>query len=278
MNSFATRRNWGPDPKYPRVIAYKRPRDHHFKIIAGPCSVESPEQIKTLAQSVALAGATHLRGGLFRAGTYPGSNFGLVDKSIIEAFSSAGRENGLKTVIEVLDYTEYALDRVAKAADVFQVGCRQMQNYTLLRSLGAYHKPVFLKRHPGATIDEWLGAAEHLLASGVEDVTLIERGSSTQARHVRWDLSISIIPAVRALSEIPVVCDPSHGTGRRDLVWSMALAGVAAGAEGVLIETHFDPEHSLSDADQAIHPEEFRRLVERIKRVHGAAIGGYDNS
>lgn len=266
------KRQWGPEPKYPQVLAYKRPAGREFTVIAGPCSVESEAQIGAVAEAVAKANATHLRGGLFRAGTYPGETFGLVETQLMRAFSAAGRSNGLKTVIEVLDYSGAAMERIAAHADVFQIGCRQMQNYTLLRRLGVYGKPVLLKRHPGATLDEWLGAAEHLLAGGVKEVSLIERGSSTNARHVRWDLSISMIPAVQAITEIPVICDASHGTGRRDLVAPMALAGVAAGADGVLIETHFSPAESLSDADQAIHPKDFASLMGRIDLVRMAVL------
>jgi 3-deoxy-7-phosphoheptulonate synthase len=256
-------------------MKYRRADPGKFTVIAGPCSVESVEQIERVAEFLVGHGVTHLRGGLFRAGTYPGKNFGLVDPTLIRAFAKAARSRGFKPVIEVLDYTDRALDRVAPYADVFQVGCRQMQNYTLLRKLGRYRKPVFLKRHPGATIDEWLGAAEHLLVGGVEELALIERGSSTQATHVRWDLSISMIPAVKALTQIPVICDASHGTGRRDLVAPMARAGVAAGADGILVEVHPKPEKSLSDADQALPLLEFTSLMEQVAAIREALVGTY---
>lgn len=269
------RRSWGPTPKYERVRAYERPEEHRgFLTLAGPCSVESEEQIQRVAEIVARAGATHLRGGLFRAGTYPGQNFGIVDDKLVQAFHGAAKDNGLLTVIEILDYSTYALSRIAPYADCFQVGARQMQNYTLLRTLGSYGRTVFLKRNPGATMDEWLGAAEHLLVGGPCHPALIERGSASSSGHVRWDLSISMIPAVQAITSVPVIVDPSHGTGRRDLVPAMAMAGVAAGADGVLLEVHPDPERSLSDADQAITPETFEDLMPKLRKIRNVREGG----
>lgn len=144
-----------------------------------------------------------------------------------------------------------------------------MQNYSLIRKLAKLGKPIFLKRSPGATIDEWLGAAEHILTEGNGRPILIERGSATNANHVRWDLSISMIPAVKALTQIPIVVDAAHGTGRRDLVEPMTLAGVAAGADGCLVEVHPTPEKSLSDADQAITPDAFDSLMTKVKKIRG---------
>jgi len=236
-------------------------------VIAGPCSVESYDQVNRVADAVAESGATHFRGGVFRAGTYPGQNFGLIDDKLIEAFSAAGRSRGLKTIIECLDYSLASFARIGPHADCFQVGARQMQNYTLLRRLGRTDRPVFLKRNPGATLDEWLGAAEHLLVEGNCSPVLIERGGATNSPHVRWDLSISMIPAIAQISKIPVVVDASHGTGRRDLVRAMTLAGVAAGAAGVLVEVHPTPSQSLSDADQAIAPDEFDFLMKQVRDI-----------
>jgi len=269
-HEFAHRRVWGPTPRYDLVKEFV-PRDPKFIVIAGPCSVESPNQIRTMAEIVADHGATHLRGGVFRAGTYPGSSFGLVEEELIAIYAEAAHKNGLKCIIEVLDYSPTALHLATKYADCLQVGCRQMQNYTLLRKVAEFGKPVFLKRNPGATIDEWLGAAEHILAAGkgFAEPILIERGSSTNARHVRWDLSISIIPAVKAITKMQVICDASHGTGRRDLVEPMTLAGVAAGAAGILVECHMDPEKSLSDADQAVDPQTFARIMRRVEKIRG---------
>lgn len=266
MSEFAFRRQWGPAPKYLRVQNYVRPNQDPV-FIAGPCSVESKDQIWELAEIVSRAGATHLRGGVFRAGTYPGQNFGLIDRSLIADFSLAAKKFNLKNIIEVLDYSEHMMDKIAPFASCFQIGARAMQNYTLLRNIGAYGKPVFLKRHPGATLDEWLGAAEHVLAGGVRELYLIERGSVSHASHVRWDLSVSMIPAAKAITQIPVLVDGSHGTGRRDLVSPMTLAGIAAGADGCLVEVHREPAKSLSDADQAITPEAFQCLMKKIQGV-----------
>jgi 3-deoxy-7-phosphoheptulonate synthase len=271
---FSKRRLWGPYPKYPLIETYE-PRDNRFIVIAGPCSVESKEQIHDIAHIVKVGGATHLRGGVFRAGTYPGKNFGLVDRELIEEYAIAARDNGLKNIIEVLSYDPDDFAVINPLADCFQVGARSMQNYQLLRFLGreAGVRQIFLKRHPGSTMDEWLGAAEHILegargSSSFPQIVLIERGSVGHMNHVRWDLSISIIPAVHELNpKLQVIVDGSHGTGRRDLVEPMTLAGVAAGANGVLVEVHPKPDLSLSDADQAITPTAFFTLMKRMKLI-----------
>ena len=269
--SFAHKREWGPVPNYPLVKEYKRPNDD-FIIISGSCSVESDYQVNSIARMVKHAGATNLRGGIFRAGTYPkqGAHFGWVNQDLIISFYEAAKSHGLKNIIEVLDYSDESFDKIANFCDVFQVGARSQQNYSLLRKLGQYGKPVFLKRNTGCTVDELLGSAEHLLVGGVKELHLIERGSSTHMNHVRWDLSISAIPAVKSICDIPVIVDASHGTGRRDLVSPMTLAGVAAGAHGVLVESHEDPEMSMSDADQCITPREFQELVKKIHKVREA--------
>jgi len=270
MAGFADKRQWGPTPRYDRVRAYE-PKQKDFIVIAGPCSVESETQINYVANAVASAGATHLRGGLFRAGTYPNDNYGIVSQDLFKAFKYAAGVYQLKTVIEVLD--AHSLDFVLPYADCLQVGCRQMQNYSLLTRLSRTNKTVFLKRSPGATIDEFLGSAEYLLKGGACTPVLIERGSATQATHVRWDLSISMIPAIKSISQIPVVVDAAHGTGRRDLVVPMTLAGVAAGAAGILVEVHPKPELSLSDADQAIDPNKFKELMFSVGQVRNAIRG-----
>lgn len=266
MSEFAFKTTWGPSPSFPLVQKYTR-KTNDFVIIAGPCSVESAEQINMVAGFVAKNGATHLRGGVFRAGTYPGKNFGWVDERLIETYHCAAKVNGLKNIIEVLDYRD--INFISKYADCFQIGCRQMQNYTLLKEVGSAGKPVFLKRNPGATMNEWLGSAEYILKAGCEDLYLIERGSSSHLNHVRWDLSISIIPAIKQITNIPVIVDGSHGTGRRDLVAPMTLAGIAAGASGVLLETHPEPFKSLSDADQAISFSDFMLLSKKITSLRG---------
>lgn len=251
---------------YPKVRFYQ-PNTRAFYVIAGPCSVESRDQIEAVAEIVAKQGATHLRGGVFRAGTYPGKKFGWVEEELMRAFAASARSRGLKTIIEVLDYRPESIEMIMPYADCFQVGCRSMQNYTLLRRLGMTEKTIFLKRHPGATLDEWLGAAEHLLEGGRCHPVLIERGSVSHTNHTRWDLSISMIPAAKKITDIPVLVDASHGTGRRDLVEPMTLAGVAAGSDGILVEVHPEPEQSLSDADQAIDPLSFERLMSKVKAI-----------
>lgn len=266
--SFAFKRTWGPEPKYPNVLSFK-PEDEKIYVLAGPCSVESKEQINLIAEHVAKYGATHLRGGVYRAGTYPGKNFGFVDFKLIEEFHAAANRNGLQNVVEILDYSNGIINDISFFADCFQVGCRQMQNYKLLRLLGGMNRPIFLKRNPGSTIDELLGAAEHILSEGCKELILIERGSATNANHVRWDLSISMIPAVKTITKIPILVDASHGTGRRDLVGPMTLAGIAAGADGCLIETHPNPELSLSDSDQAVSLEYCKNILQKVYQLKG---------
>lgn len=266
INRFAYRRFFGPTPIYRRVEKYTPPKRSLISV-AGPCSVETPEQIHAIAKDLGKIGVQYLRGGVFRAGTYPGSNYGPVPETLIAEFSRAAHDNGMKCVIEVLSYDSQFLNIAMKYADALQVGARQMQNYPLLRILGATKRTVFLKRNMGSTIDEFLGSAEHLLAGGLCDPVLIERGSSTNATHVRWDLCISMIPAIKAITKIPIIIDSSHGTGRQDLVEPMALAGIAAGADGFLIEVHPNPEKSLSDAEQAFPLNEFPDLYSKLKNM-----------
>lgn len=266
---FSQQRSYGPKPKYDLVRAYQPP-NNKFVIISGSCSVESEVQLYETAVKVAQAGATHLRGGVFRAGTYPkiNSHFGWIERKTIQFFHKTAHSLGLKNIIEVLDYSEHQLDFISDNCDVFQVGARAMQNYSLLRILGSYNKPVFLKRNVGATVDEWLGAAEHLLISGVKELYLIERGSSTFHNDVRWTPCLHVIPSVKSICKIPVIVDASHATGRRDLVESITYAGVAAGAGGVLIEVHQSPEHSLSDAEQAVDIKLLPKIIGNINHLN----------
>jgi 3-deoxy-7-phosphoheptulonate synthase len=272
MNEFSFRRQWGPVPKYHRVEKY-HPPERPFISIVGPCAVESVDQIHAIASELKKHKVEYLRGGVFRAGTYPGAAFGSIPEIAIQEYSRAAHENGMKCIIEVLSYDPTFLNMAFKYADAFQVGARQMQNYPLLRILGSMKRTVFLKRNMGANIDEFLGAAEHLLSGGLCDPILIERGSSTYHTHVRWDASISMIPAVKSITKIPIIIDASHGTGRRDLVEPMTLAGVAAGADGFLVEVHPNPEKSLSDADQAYPLENFGNLKNKIDMVRAAVQG-----
>lgn len=266
---YSEKRNWGPTPNYPLVKSYKKVNDN-FIVIAGPCSLESDLQINNMASIVKECGATHLRSGVFRAGTYPGSSFGWIDESLINSYRRAAISNGLKNIIEVLDYSDRSFDLINDKCDVFQIGARSQQNYSLLRKIGQYNKPVFLKRNMGSTLDEFLGSAEHLLYGGVKELYLIERGGASIHNHVRWDLSISIIPAIKSITEIPVIVDASHGTGRSDLVEPMTLAGIAAGAKGLLAEVHQDPINSLSDKEQAITPEAFNKLMLKVSKLREA--------
>lgn len=278
MSDQRYQRTFGPQAHYPNVIAYKRPPSSDLITVAGPCSVESPEQIEVIARELSRHGVKYLRGGVFRAGTYPRSKaFGWVDERLIAEFSRAAHDFGMKCVIEVLDYHPDSLRMVSKYADAYQIGARQMQNYTLLDILGRTKRTVFLKRNVGATLDEFLGSAEWLLRHNLCDPILIERGGSTYHNHVRWDLSISMIPAVKKITEIPIIVDASHGTGRRDLVEPMTLAGVAAGADGFLVEVHPDPDKSLSDSEQALPLEKYRELRWKAKRVSEIATCELDD-
>lgn len=262
MSEFAKKRIWGPTPNYPFVEAYKN--NDAFYSIAGPCSVESEEQVNKVASEIGKCGIKYMRGGIFRAGTYPGDFFGFIDEELIDCFSSVAHDHLLGVVLEVLDSTDDGLEIYQRYADVLQIGARQMQNYNLLKIVAGLEKPVFLKRNMGANMNEWLGAAEYLLKNGAEEVALIERGSSTFMNHVRWDLSISIIPAIKKITQMPVIIDASHGTGRRDLVEPMLYAGIAAGAQGFLLETHPNPEKSISDSDQAVPLEDVPTIFANI--------------
>lgn len=270
MNPFAWVRHFGPMPRYDRVLAYQNPSPDEFISVAGPCSVESADQIHEIANALGKLGVKYLRGGLFRAGTYPGAAFGWVDEVLMSEFSRAAHNNGMRTIIEVLDHNPETFNMISKYADCYQIGARQMQNYSLLRFLSKTKRKVFLKRHPGSKLDELLGAAEHLLMEKKCEPVLVERGSSTHMDHVRWDLSISLIPAVKSLTKIPIVVDASHGTGRRDLVGPLTLAGVAAGADGFVCEVHPKPDQSLSDAQQAYPLSHFPYLLETINTVRTA--------
>lgn len=267
---FDHRRIWGPRPRYPAVKGVRRPniweqKIHEPLVIAGPCSIESPEQIEACVG--ALKGHHHItfmRGGVYRAGTYPpAADFGL-RKGLLRRWASAAHKAGLKIIVEVLDVRQ--IEYLDQYADAFQVGARQMQHYALLQELSQSSKVVTLKRNPGSTLDEFLGAAEYLARGRCRPV-LIERGGSTLMNHVRWDLSISLIAAVKKITKIPIIVDASHGTGRRDLVEPMTLAGVAAGADGYLVEVHPDPQNSLSDSDQAFDIGDLRTLMRRARNI-----------
>ena len=266
MSDFTMRRTWGPAPCYPNIFNRKFAAPGKTIVIAGPCSVEGEEQIAKIVPVLKDCGVTFARGGVFRAGTYPRDNFGL-QETILKQWAFAVREAGLRTIVEVIDIRE--IDKIEPYADAFQVGARHCQDYALLRELSWSHKTVTLKRGMGMTLDEFLGAAEYLTRGRCTPI-LIERGSATHMNHVRWDLSVSLIAAVKGMTGIPILVDASHGTGRRDLVLPMTLAGIAAGADGFLIEVHPDPDNSLSDADQAWPLEGLKTVMDRVEAVKRA--------
>jgi len=238
-------------------------------VMAGPCSVETEEQIAAAAAAVKKAGAKILRGGAFKPRSSPYSFQGLGEDGLRMMRAAADAE-GLKVVSEVMDVSQIEL--VVGYADILQVGARNMQNYTLLRELGKARTPVLLKRGIAATIEEWLLSAEYVLAGGNTDVILCERGIRTFESYTRNTLDISAIPVIQKLSHLPIIADPSHGTGLRDKVAPMARAAIAAGADGLIIEVHPDPDHALSDGAQSIFPLQFDRLMAEL-RIIAPAIG-----
>src|SRR5262245_13268268 len=233
-------------------------------MMAGPCSVESETQAFTVAEAVAKAGATVMRGGAYKPRTSPYSFQGLGEEGL-KLLRRAADANGLAVVSEVMDSQQVGL--VARYADILQVGARNMQNYALLREVGHAEKPVLLKRGLAATIEEWLMSAEHILSQGNAQVILCERGIRTFETYTRNTLDLNAIPVVKELSHLPVIVDPSHGTGIRDKVAPMARAAIAAGADGLIIEVHHDPDHALSDGAQSLRPEQFDALVAQIRTI-----------
>jgi 3-deoxy-7-phosphoheptulonate synthase len=238
-------------------------------VMAGPCSVESRDQIERSAEVVARAGAQAIRGGAFKPRSSPYAFQGLGEDGLHMLREAADR-NGLLVVSEVMDLTQVPL--VAQYADILQVGARNMQNFNLLRELGRQRKPVLLKRGISATIEELLLSAEYILAGGNYDVILCERGIRTFETYTRNTMDISAIPVVKKLSHLPIVADPSHGTGRRDMVPPMGRAAVAAGSDGLLVEVHPDPDHALSDGAQSLRFEQFEELMSQL-RVIAPAVG-----
>jgi 3-deoxy-7-phosphoheptulonate synthase len=238
-------------------------------VMAGPCSVESRDQIERSAEVVARAGAQVIRGGAFKPRSSPYAFQGLGEDGLHMLREAADR-HGLLVVSEVMDLTQVPL--VAQYADILQVGARNMQNFNLLRELGRQRKPVLLKRGISATIEELLLSAEYILAGGNYDVILCERGIRTFETYTRNTMDISAIPVVKKLSHLPIVADPSHGTGRRDMVAPMGRAAVAAGSDGLLVEVHPDPDHALSDGAQSLRFEQFKELMSQL-RIIAPAVG-----
>ncbi|MCP4549974.1 MAG: 3-deoxy-7-phosphoheptulonate synthase [bacterium] len=235
----------------------------HFNIMAGPCAVESEEQIVTVARAIKAAGGHILRGGAFKPRTSPYSFQGL-EKEGLKLLQIASRETGLPVVTEIIDI--YDVEMMSDYVDMFQVGARNMQNFRLLRELGRAGKPVLLKRGMSASYNDFLMSAEYILNEGNPDVVLCERGIKTFVTSTRNTLDLNIIPWVRQHTHLPIIVDPSHGTGIRDLVLPMAKASVACGADGVMIEVHPQPDKALSDGPQSLYPDQFAKLVEQIAR------------
>jgi 3-deoxy-7-phosphoheptulonate synthase len=233
-------------------------------VMAGPCSIESEEQIFKLAKSVAESGARILRGGAFKPRTSPYSFQGMGEEGL-KYMRAAADENDLLIITEVMQISQ--IDTIAKYADIFQIGARNMQNFSLLKEIGPVGKPVMVKRGLSATIEEWLMSAEYVLSSGNPDVILCERGIRTFEKYTRNTFDLSAIPVVHKRSHLPVIADPSHATGMRDQVPPMARAAVAAGADGLMIEIHYDPEHAFSDGPQALLPDEFIELIKELRVI-----------
>ena len=233
-------------------------------VMAGPCSVESIDQLREAAKAVKAGGAKFLRGGAFKPRTSPYDFQGLEEDGL-KMLRQAADEEGLKVVTEIVDKDD--LELVGKYADVYQVGARNMQNFQLLKALGRVKKPVLLKRGLSATISEWLNAAEYIMAGGNEQVILCERGIRTYETFTRNTLDLSAVAAVKELSHLPIIVDPSHGTGRWQMVQPMARAAVAAGCDGLIIEVHPHPEVALSDGDQSLTPKNFNRLMDDLGKI-----------
>ncbi|MBW3542309.1 MAG: 3-deoxy-7-phosphoheptulonate synthase [Planctomycetes bacterium] len=241
----------------------------HIGMIAGPCSVEGEEQIMQVARQVKEAGAKGLRGGAFKPRTSPYSFQGLKEKGL-ELLAAAREETGLAVVTEVM--TPGHVEMVARYADVLQIGARNMQNYHLLQAVGEVPRPVLLKRGPSATMDEFLLAAEYILDQGNQQVILCERGIRTFETHTRFTLPLATVPYLKQRTHLPVMVDPSHGTGIASLVPSMCTAAIAAGCDGLLIEVHPDPSKAVSDGAQTITPAVFAQTLEQCRKV-AAALG-----
>jgi 3-deoxy-7-phosphoheptulonate synthase len=233
-------------------------------VIAGPCSVESEEQVMTIAEIVKKGGAKILRGGAFKPRSSPYSFQGLGEDGL-KFLRKAADDNGLLVITEVLENS--MIDLVYKYTDIFQVGARNMQNYSLLKELGSAKKPVMLKRGLSATVEDWLMSAEYILSNGNPNVFLCERGIRTFETYTRNTFDISAIPVVHKRSHLPVFADPSHATGLRDKVIPMARAAVAAGADGLMIEVHHDPDKALSDGPQALLPGQFQEMMKQVKSI-----------
>ncbi len=236
----------------------------HRVVIAGPCAVESEEQILRSAQIVKSYGANILRGGAFKPRTNPYTFQGLGIEGL-KLLQKAKQDTGLPIVTEVLEASDVEL--ISEYADILQIGTRNMQNYQLLKAAGRIKKPILLKRGMSATLQEFLMSAEYILSEGNQQVILCERGIRTFVEYTRNTLDLNIVPVIKKLSHLPVIVDPSHGTGRTDIIIPMSLAALAAGADGLMVEVHPEPEKSVSDADQTLSPNQFGELMEKTKKL-----------
>ena len=239
--------------------------DGSLAIIAGPCAIENSKQAFAIADVIQRSGAKFFRGGAFKPRTSPYAFSGLGDAAL-KMLADIRKEFGLKIVSEALD--EASLDLVEKYADMIQIGARNMQNYTLLRRVGRSRLPVLLKRGMAATLEEWLLAAEYIMSEGNYQVVLCERGVRTFAQHTRNTLDLAAVPAVRRISHLPIIIDASHGTGKNYMVTPLARAGVAVGADGLMIEVHSKPEEALSDGAQALTLDEFEQMATEVRAIH----------
>ena len=238
-------------------------------VMAGPCSVEKEDLLLSIASNVKKAGAKVLRGGAFKPRTSPYSFQGLGEKGL-KYLAKAKREIGLLVVTEAMNIQQVEL--VSRYADIIQIGARNVQNFDLLKEVGKSKKPILLKRGIATTIEEWLMSAEYVVSKGNPNVILCERGIRTFESATRFTLDLNAIPAIKAWSHLPIIVDPSHGTGVRNFVGSMAKAAIACGADGLIIEVHSDPEHALSDGGQSLLPENFANLMQELRKI-ARAVG-----
>jgi 3-deoxy-7-phosphoheptulonate synthase len=238
--------------------------DNEIAVIAGPCGIESHEQAFAVAERVAKAGARFFRGGAYKPRTSPYAFQGLGELGL-QILAEVRERFGLLIVTEAVDHESLAL--VDDYADVIQIGARNMQNFSLLKAAGRARKPVLLKRGMSATVEEFLMAAEYIMSEGNYNVILCERGVRTFADHTRNTLDLSVVPAVQRLSHLPILVDPSHGTGKRNKVTPLSRAAVAVGADGLIIEVHNDPDHALSDGNQSLYPDQFDNLMKEVRQI-----------
>jgi 3-deoxy-7-phosphoheptulonate synthase len=236
-----------------------------FTVIAGPCSIESEEQIIESARAVKAAGADILRGGAFKPRTSPYAFQGMGLQGL-KLLSQAGKDTGLPIITEVIDPRDVSW--VAEFADILQIGTRNMQNFSLLKEVGQTGRPVLLKRGMYSTLEEWLNCAEYILSEGNPNVILCERGIRTFETYTRNTLDLSAVPAIKELTHLPIIIDPTHSTGRVSLIGPMSLAAVAAGADGIIVEVHYKPQEALCDADQALTPVIFEDMMRRLRPLH----------